>query len=142
MPRFGKRSRAQLDTIRNELREIVEAVMAAAPDDRDFTVLRGRRGKADQNEAHAMGYSGAGWPDSAHNCAVRGPGPRAGWGEDTHALASAVDLAPWPIVWEDTHRFHHLAGRVLHEAARRGVPLVWGGDFKSLADLGHFELPG
>lgn len=140
---FGRRSSGLLETVRPELREIVLAVMAVSDSDRDddFAVIGGRRGRDAQEEAHAMGYSGAHWPDSAHNCPVRGStGPRVGWPEDPEGLSRAIDLAPWPIDWRKLERFHHLAGRVMQEAARRAVPLTWGGDFRSLADLGHFEL--
>ena len=143
MPRFGKRSRAALETVRPELREIVEAVMHLASDDRDddFSALTGRRGRDAQEDAYATGNSGAHWPESAHNCPVVGsPGPPEDWPEDPARLSRAIDLAPWPIDWLKAERFHYLAGRIMLEAARRGVPLIWGADFRSLADLGHFEL--
>jgi peptidoglycan L-alanyl-D-glutamate endopeptidase CwlK len=57
-----------------------------------------------------------------------------------HLTGHAVDLAAtvggevrwdWPLYDE--------LGRVMKEAAQ-GVPIVWGGDWKSLRDGPHFEL--
>jgi hypothetical protein len=66
--------------------------------------------------------------------------------------AIAFDLAPYPIDWEDRERFALLAGRVLQEAARQGVPMVWGNDWdrdgipvandpdEQFPDPGHFHM--
>ena len=143
MPRFGERSRARLATIEPRLRGVLIAVMSTALNTRDddFSVLTGRRGKADQDEAVALGRSHASWPDSAHNCALADDSkPPHLWAEDPDGLSLAVDLAPYPIDWQDVERFHHLAGRVMQQAAVMDVGLRWGGDFRHLKDLGHFEL--
>ena len=60
----------------------------------------------------------------------------------------AVDVAPWPIDWNDSHRFYHFAGFVLGIAAALNIRLRWGGDWDSdfdlrdqtFFDLPHFEL--
>lgn len=60
----------------------------------------------------------------------------------------AIDLAPWPIDWDDVKRFHVLAGYLLGTADQLGTPLVWGGDWdrdwvytdQQFHDLGHFQL--
>lgn len=53
-----------------------------------------------------------------------------------------MDLAPYPIDWSNEDSFRQLATIVLEEAAKLGVELVWGGTFKTLVDLPHFELAG
>ena len=60
----------------------------------------------------------------------------------------AVDVAPYPIDWNDTERFGRFAGFVLGMAAAMGIPLRWGGDWdrdndthdQKFNDLVHFEL--
>lgn len=62
--------------------------------------------------------------------------------------ARAADIAPWPIDWNDSMRFHVLAGLVLAAAAEEGVKVRWGGQWdgeysrskQSFNDLPHFEL--
>ncbi len=53
----------------------------------------------------------------------------------------AVDLAPYPIDWNDLKRFHELAGRILEVAALLDIPLTWGGHWHSFKDYPHYELP-
>lgn len=61
----------------------------------------------------------------------------------------AIDIAPWPIDWNDPKRFIFLAGIMFTCAAEEGVKLRWGGnwdgdliiiDDQSFDDLPHFEL--
>ena len=66
-------------------------------------------------------------------------------------FAHAVDLAPYPIDWDNTKRFYYLAG-MMSALAPRYLPdnyaLRWGGDWDSdddlddqkFMDLVHFEL--
>ena len=80
----------------------------------------------------ARGLSRAPWPTSAHN----------------KQPSQAVDLAPWPIDWEDTASFHRRAGVILGMAHLYGMAVRWGGDWDSdgnttdqlFNDLVHFEL--
>ncbi len=141
MATFGSRSRAQRATLDPRIQSVLDAVI----DETDFAILRGRRGKVDQNEAKATGASFAEWPDSNHNCPIPEDGvPRAEWREDPEGLSRAVDVAPWDggIDWDDKIAFALLAGRILQEAARQGLKLKWGGHFKRLVDMPHFEIIG
>lgn len=60
----------------------------------------------------------------------------------------AVDVAPWPIDWNDKNRFYHFAGRVQGIAQMFNIKIRWGGDWDSdndlkdqnFYDLPHFEL--
>lgn len=98
----------------------------------DFTILTGHRNKVDQDEAFATGRSQLRFPQSKHN----------------KAPSWAVDIAPWPIDWNDRERFILLAGLVLGIGRMMGVNLRWGGDWnmnwsikdESFFDLPHFEL--
>ena len=63
----------------------------------------------------------------------------------------AVDLAPYPIDWDNTKRFYYLAGMMMAFAPLhlpKGYTLRWGGDWdmdndlddQKFMDLVHFEL--
>ena len=129
MPYFSKRSRERLATVDPALAGIFDEVVQAF----DCTVLCGYRGEAEQNRAHAEGRSQLRYPESNHNSSPS-------W---------AVDVAPYPIDWEDVDRFRFFGFYVLGVAHARGVPVRWGGRWDGLpdgdprrngfADLVHFE---
>ena len=60
----------------------------------------------------------------------------------------AVDVAPYPIDWDDRERFIYFGGFVKGCAYRMNIPLRWGGDWDSdtqlsdnkFDDLVHFEV--
>ena len=126
MPRFSARSASRLAECHKDL----QRVMNAAIQEVDFTVLCGHRGKAEQDAAVAAGNSKLRWPKSKHN----------------KKPSLAVDVAPWPIDWNNRARFKALAKVILAEAAALGISLRWGGDWNSDGDdsdgwdLPHFEL--
>ena len=68
--------------------------------------------------------------------------------DSKHLTGRAVDVAPYPIDWDDTDRFYHFAGYVFGIAESMGIHLRWGGDWdsdftftdQSFHDLPHFEL--
>lgn len=119
MPEFSRSSEDRLASCHPDLQRVLRAAIKRI----DFAVLCGHRGRAEQEIAFRDGFSNAPWPQSRHNS----------W------PAEAVDIAPYPVDWRDVKRFKQLAMIVLEEAARQGVPLKWGGDFKAV-DMPHFEL--
>jgi peptidoglycan L-alanyl-D-glutamate endopeptidase CwlK len=50
-------------------------------------------------------------------------------------FSHAVDVAPYPIDWNDTKRFYHFAGAVQERARQLGLDIRWGGDWDSDQDL-------
>lgn len=149
MPKFGTRSERILKTVDPRLVSVLRDVILHV----DFTVLTGRRGKDAQTEAWATGRSKVRWPDSKHNCPLPEAGvPKRNWKEDPKGLSLAVDIAPWPIDWDDHRQFAFLAGQVTACARRDGLPLRWGGDWDGdgqgnwrdfdsyFNDLPHFEI--
>lgn len=98
----------------------------------DFSVTAGRRDEEHQNAAYAAGASQVPWPLSTHNT-----DPSEG-----------IDVAPYPIAWDDRERFTLLAGVILMCGFMMGIKLRWGGDWNQdtevkdnkFDDLGHFEL--
>jgi len=62
----------------------------------------------------------------------------------------ALDLAPYPIDWNDLYRFVALYGVGMAIAKDMGLPITWGGDWdrdgillidQGFDDLGHYQLP-
>jgi len=128
MPQFGKRSRERLETCHPKLQELLNEVVK----NYDCSVLQGNRSKEEQDEYFNTGRSKVQYPNSKHNSMP----------------SLAVDVAPYPIDWENTNRFYHFAGYVLGIADKLGIDLRWGGDWDSdkdfsdqtFNDLPHFEL--
>ncbi|WP_313378017.1 M15 family metallopeptidase [Achromobacter insolitus] len=95
----------------------------------DFTVVEGVRTVAQQREYVARGASKT--MNSYHL-------PQA------DGLGHAVDLAPLvdgSIPWDNWQAFVDLAGVVKACAAELGVPVEWGGDWRSFKDGPHFQIP-
>lgn len=118
---FGARSLERLQGVHPDLVRVVKRAIAMSPV--DFTVLEGMRTLARQKQLMAQG-------------ATRTMNSR-------HLTGHAVDLAPvidgvvswdWPL--------YHKIAPVMKEAARlEGVPIQWGGDWRSFKDGPHWELP-
>ena len=52
----------------------------------------------------------------------------------------AIDLAPYPIDWNNIERFLLVATLMFKAAAELEINLCWGGHWKSFKDYPHFEL--
>ena len=130
MPNFSKTSLDRLATCDYRLQILFEEVVKHF----DCTVICGHRGQAEQEAAYAARKSRARFGQSPHN----------------FEPSRAVDVAPYPIDWNDLDRFQFFGGFVLGVAAAMGVPLRWGGDWNGnrklsdnrFNDLPHFELIG
>ncbi len=120
MPRFSKRSRDRLATCHPDIQRVLNDAIQHT----DFTVLCGYRGEHAQNLAVDMGRSKVRFPNSKHNAEP----------------SSAVDIAPWPIDWDDPCRFYLMATHIFSAAIKHDVKIRWGGLWRSFKDLPHFEL--
>lgn len=98
----------------------------------DFTVLQGHRGKEQQDQFFSSGKSKLKFPKSKHNSQP----------------SLAVDIAPYPINFNDPKRFYFLAGIIQTIAAQQNIKIRWGGDWnqnlnfsdENFYDLVHFEI--
>ena len=118
MARFSRRSREALYTADQSLvRLFLEVVQ-----EYDCSVLEGNRSMTRQKALVATGYS-----QTLNSKHLTEP-------------SRAVDVAPYPIDWEDIERFHHFAGYVQAVADRQGTAIVWGGSWNNFKDLPHYEL--
>lgn len=121
MPKFSRKSKSQLASCDCRL----QFLMNKAIEVYDFSVLCGYRNQEDQDKAYEEGFSKVMYPNGRHN----------------KKPSLAVDLAPYPINFEDITRFKELAWLIKGLAAAYGIEIKWGGDFKGFPDWGHFELP-
>lgn len=127
MPTFSRRSLARLETCDHRLQMVLKRAITRY----DFTVLCGHRTKEEQQDAFERGASKLQWPRSKHN----------------KKPSLAVDVAPFPIDWDNLERFRELAAVIMDEASKLGIKLRWGGDFNmngkpddKFVDMPHFEI--
>lgn len=134
MPKFGTNSLNNLAGCHEDLRRIADEAIKIF----DFSVVCGRRGKAEQEKAFAEGKTKLHYPQSKHNA-------------EAPALAKAFDLCPYrdgKLQWNDREAFVFLAGVIKGIALVEGIKIRWGGDFNrdnnlhndSFVDFPHFEL--
>lgn len=116
------KSKSRLATCTYDLVNIVELAIKISPI--DFSVIWGYRNEKDQNEAYELGHSKVKYPNSDHNILP----------------SNAVDIAPYPIDWEDEIGFALIAGAMFVSARILKKELKWGGKWEILKDLGHFYL--
>ena len=119
MNKFSSHSLHQLLTCDNRLQEIMNRAIIEI----DFSVLCGFRNEPDQNYAFDNGFSKLKWPKSNHN----------------FYPSRAVDIAPYPINWQDTVKFLELSKVIERIAGELMIPITWGGYWKYL-DMPHYEL--
>lgn len=120
MNSFSASSRTRLNTCHPDLIKLFETVLQR----RDCAILCGYRGEHEQNIAKTNGKSKCSWPNSMHN----------------KFPSLAVDAGPSPVHYDDKQSFVAFSSIVLETAKELGVEIHWGGDFKDLGDLDHFEL--
>ena len=126
MPRFGKRSKKRLKGVDTKLVNVLNELIKIM----DVTIIEGLRTQERQDELVAKGASKTRY--------------------SKHIQGKAVDLAPYPIDWEDRERFHYMGGMVRGIAQQLNVPVRWGGDWdsdgeikdNSFDDLVHVEIKG
>ena len=128
MPKYSVSSLRKLATCHEDIKKIFKEVVKHY----DCTILCGHRNKEDQEKAYKDGNSKVRFPHGRHN----------------KQPSNAVDVAPYPIDWDDRDRFHLFAGFVLGISSQLGIKVRWGGDWdmdkdlkdNEFDDLVHFEL--
>ena len=124
MYRFGKRSRQRLKGVDAKLVNILNELIKMM----DVTVIEGLRSAERQEELLAKGATKVKY--------------------SKHMEGKAVDIAPYPIDWEDRDRFYYMGGMVRGIAKQLGIKVRFGGDWDSdgetkdnnFDDLVHIEL--
>ena len=118
---LGATSRARLQGVHPDLVRVIELAIQRTPV--DFTVLEGMRTVERQRQLVAAGAS-------------RTMNSR-------HLTGHAVDIAPilnGKVSW-DWPLYHRIAPVVKQAARELGIPIEWGGDWRSFKDGPHWQLP-
>ena len=124
MPHFGKRSKQRLKGVDIKLQHILNRLVKIM----DVSIIEGLRTQKRQDELVKKGASKTKY--------------------SKHIKGKAVDVAPYPIDWEDRERFHYMGGMVRGIGKQLGVNIRWGGDWDSdgeiadnnFDDLVHVEI--
>lgn len=155
---LGARSRSRLVGVHPDMVRVVLRAAELASPDLDFTVLEGVRSRAQMMVNYGKGRTAA--QLAAKGIPANYAEPRAAkvtWLNNPFAsnhrvmpdgFGHAVDLAPWPIDWNDSGRFEKLALLMFRAAAIEKVHIRWGRDWnengryeeKGETDGPHFEL--
>lgn len=120
MYNLSERSKKNLHGVHPDLQEVVGLALRMCTI--DFAVIEGLRTPERQKQLVASGAS------KTLN--------------SRHITGHAVDLAPWvggTLRW-DWPLFLPIADAMKLAAAELTVPIVWGGDWRTLKDGPHFEL--
>lgn len=126
MPAFSRASKERLETCHPDIQAVCKELIKQY----DFTVLEGYRGKRAQNQAFKNATSQVEYPNSAHN----------------KMPSHAVDIAPYPIDWDNISRFNEMIIRfdaVANMLRAEGVissEFVYGGKWQNLKDWPHIEI--
>jgi peptidoglycan L-alanyl-D-glutamate endopeptidase CwlK len=115
---LSNKSRQKLEDVHPDLVGVVERAIKIS--DQDFSVLEGLRTVSRQRQLLAKGAT------TTMN--------------SRHITGHAVDLVPYPLTW-DRDYFYPIADAMKAAARELGIPLEWGGDWKSFKDGPHFQLP-
>ena len=128
--KFSSRSQDNLSSTHRDLNALFREVIKGY----DCTIIQGHRSFGEQNECYRTGRSKVEWPNSMHN----------------KMPSLAVDVAPYPIDWNNRERFVAFAHYVRGVAWGLGYSIRWGGDWdmdndlrdQTFMDLVHFEYLG
>lgn len=145
MPVFGKKSKDKLATAHPKL----QLVMNEAIKVYDFTVLYGQRTAEEQFELYKQGrqlQSDGTWKKVGST--VTELDGKIKKSKHNYSPSLAVDIAPYPIDWNNIQRFKDMAKVVLQCAKNLNIKVIWGADWDmdgnieehKFKDFPHFEL--
>ena len=120
MRRWSQRSLNNLAGVHPDLRRVMDRALQETPN--DFVVTSGVRTLAEQRRLVAAGASRT--MDSAH---------LTGYAVDVAYYLDGEITWAWPI-------YDANAEVIMRIAEEEGVPIQWGGDWRTLRDGPHFEL--
>ena len=124
MFRFGKKSKERLKGVDARLVRVLNELIKIM----DVTIIEGVRSSERQEELLKQGLSKVKY--------------------SKHMEGKAVDLAPYPIDWDDLERFYYMGGMIRGIGKELGINVRWGGDWdsdgnirdQSFNDLVHVEI--
>jgi peptidoglycan L-alanyl-D-glutamate endopeptidase CwlK len=138
MYQLGNKSKDKLKGVHPTLVRVIERAIELSS--QDFMVLEGLRTPERQAELYAQGRTKPGqvvtWTLKSRHFVQAD-----GWGH-------AVDIAPYPLDWNDLSKFEAIADAMFQASKELGTPIRWGADWdqdgrpreKGETDSPHFEL--
>ena len=111
MPKFGKRSKERLKGVDHRLITVLDELIKIM----DVTIIEGLRTEERQKQLLEKGATKVKY--------------------SRHMEGKAVDLAPYPIDWENRDGFHYMGGMIRGIAHQLGLKIRWGGDWDSDGDV-------
>lgn len=136
MATFGNKSLEKLKTCHPD----IQKVMLEAIKEVDFTVIFGTRTPSEQFELFKQGrkLQDGKWVKVGVTVTnLDGINKKS---EHNYTPSRAIDIAPYPIDWNNIKRFLDLSKVILRVAKEQGVDLEWGGEWASLKDYPHYQL--
>jgi len=145
MATFGKKSQDKLSTAHPKLQLVMNEAIKAY----DFTVLYGNRSVDEQFELYKQGrqlQSDGTWKKIGST--VTELDGKIKKSKHNYSPSLAVDIAPYPIDWNNIQRFKDMAKVVLQCAKNLNIKVVWGADWDmdgnieehKFKDFPHFQI--
>ena len=126
MPHFGKKSKERLKGVDNKLIKVLNELIKIM----DVTIIEGVRSSERQEKLLKQGATKVKY--------------------SKHMEGKAVDLAPYPIDWDDLERFYYMGGMIRGIGKELGINVRWGCEWhsdgnirdQSFNDIVHVEIKG
>jgi peptidoglycan L-alanyl-D-glutamate endopeptidase CwlK len=135
MPKFSKKSMDRLATCHDD----IQLVMNEAIKKFDFTVLSGHRSPDEQFELYKQGRELIDGKWAKVGKTVTNVDGTNVLSNHNYNPSRAIDVAPYPIDWDNIDRFIAMSNVVLKCAKEFDIELEWGGNWR-MKDYPHFEL--
>lgn len=141
---LGQKSKDKLSTCHPDIQKVIlEAIKLY-----DFTVLYGTRTVDEQFELYKQGRTLKDGVWVKTGSTVTNLDGKTKKSMHNYTPSKAIDIAPYPIDWNNLERFKELSKVVLKCAKDLNVNLVWGADWDSdgnilehsFRDYPHYEL--
>lgn len=144
MPSFSTKSKAKLDTCHPDIQKVMNEAIKLY----DFTILYGTRTVEEQFELYKQGRTLKDGVWIKTGSTVTNLDGKLKKSMHNYTPSKAIDIAPYPIDWNNLERFKELSSVVLKCAKELGIELVWGADWDSDGDIlehtfrdyPHFEI--
>ena len=133
---FGKKSKERLATCDERIQKVLNLAIQYL----DFTVICGARTPDEQFELFKQGRELKYGKWVKVGATVTNIDGKTKKSMHNYSPSKAVDIAPYPIDWNDIERFKQLAVVIKRCADSCGVTIEWGGDWVSFKDYPHFQL--
>lgn len=137
MAKFSNNSLSKLKGVHPNLVKVMNEAIKETPI--DFSIIYGVRTTKEQQALYAKGRTKPG------SIVTNADGLR---NKSNHQVKSdglgyAVDICPYvngKLDWVNESNFRIIAAHILATAKCLGIKVNWGGNFRSIKDLPHFEL--